>query len=81
MIGGIKLRDDILKKLYANEQYLYFLRKHPKWYYYLDLDPKYYNEFEKVVKRELKITTYDKLERVKNQINFATSMIRYFQGQ
>lgn len=75
------MKQEILEKLYANEQYLYYLRQHPKWYYYLDLDPKYYDEFERVVKKELKITSYDKLESLKNQISFASSMLRYFQSQ
>ncbi|MDD3999882.1 MAG: YlbE-like family protein [Bacilli bacterium] len=75
------MRDEIISKLYANEQYLDYLRRHPKWYYYLDLDPKYYIEFEKVVKKALKITTYDRLESVKNQVNFASAMIKYLANQ
>jgi hypothetical protein len=72
------LRDEIIEKLYNNEQYLNYLRRHPKWYYYLDLDPKYFSEFERVVKKALKITTYDKLEAIKKQVNFASAMIKYF---
>lgn len=72
------MKEEILEKIYANEQYLYYLRYHPKWYYYLDLDEKNYSDFEKAVKKELKITTYDKLENLKKQINFASSMINYF---
>ncbi len=72
------MRDDVLKKLYGNEKYLEFLRYHPKWYYYLDMNPAYFDEFEKVVKKELKITTYDKLESAKKQINFASAMLNYF---
>lgn len=72
------MKEEILEKIYANEQYLHYLRYHPKWYYYLDLDEKNYGEFEKIVKKELKITTYDKLENLKKQINFASSMINYF---
>jgi len=72
------MRDDIIEKLYANEQYLDYLRHHPKWYYYLDLDPQYFNEFERIVKKAFKITTYDKLESLKKQINFASAMVKYF---
>ncbi len=72
------MRDEIIEKLYNNEQYLNYLRRHPKWYYYLDLDPKYFSEFERVVKKALKITTYDKLEAIKKQVNFAGAMIKYF---
>lgn len=75
------MKDEVIKKLYENEQYLDYLRRHPKWYYYLDLNPKYYDEFERVVKKAYKLTTYDKLESIKNQINFASSMIKYFSNR
>lgn len=75
------MKDEVLIKLYNNPLYLDYLRHNPKWYYYLDQDPKYYNDFEKAVKKALKITTYDKLEAIKNQINFASSMIKYFSNK
>jgi hypothetical protein len=75
------MRDEIIHKLYENEQYLDYLRRHPKWYYFLDLDPKYFSEFERVVKKALKITTYDRLESLKNQVNFAGAMIKYLSNQ
>lgn len=81
MIGGINLKDEVIRKLYANPVYLDYLRQNPKWYYYLDLDSKYYSDFEKAVKQDLKLTTYDKLEAIKNQINFASSMLNYFMNK
>lgn len=75
------MKDEVLKKLYANPVYLDYLRQNPKWYYYLDLDPKNYNEFEKAAKKALKLTTYDKLEALKNQINFASSLLNYFSNK
>lgn len=72
------VREDILQKLYANEEYLDYLRRHPKWYKYLDENPNNYQIFEKVVKKELKITSFDKLERFKKQVNFASALIKYF---
>jgi hypothetical protein len=75
------VRDEVIFKLYANEYYLDYLRKHPKWYFYLDLDPMYFREFERVVKKALKMTTYDRLESLKNQVNFAGAMIKYLASQ
>lgn len=72
------MREDILQKLYSNPKYLEYLRYHPKWYYYLDENPNNYSIFERTVKEELKITTYDKLEKIKKQINFATKFMEYF---
>ena len=75
------MRDEVIIKLYSNPVYLDYLRRHPKWYYYLDLDPSYFKEFEKTVKKDLKLTTYDKLEALKKQINFASSLINYFSSK
>lgn len=72
------MNKDILNKIYNTREYLEYLRYHPKWYYYLDSDPNNFKVFESVVKKEYKITSYDKLERVKEKINFFTSMINYF---
>ena len=72
------MREDILEKIYSNPNYLQYLRYHPKWYYYLDENPNNYSIFERTVKQELKITTYDKLEKLKKQINFVTKFMDYF---
>ncbi|NLD26138.1 MAG: hypothetical protein GX661_02130 [Acholeplasmataceae bacterium] len=71
------MKDEVIYKLYANEIYLDYLRKHPKWYFFLDQDPRYFSEFEKVVKKTMKTTTFDRLESLKNQVNFAGAMIKY----
>lgn len=68
----------ILEKIYNNDYYLEFLRNNPKWYYYLDSDPKNFKIFEDKVKRQYKITSYDKLEKIKGKINFVNSMVSYF---
>ena len=67
----------ILEKLYENEGYLNYLRYHPNWYQYLDDDPKNYSLFESEVKKALKLTTRDKLEKLQNQINFANALMKY----
>ena len=67
-----------MEKIYQNPDILNYLRYHPKWYYYLDLDPNNFQVFNNVVKKELKITTYDKLEKLKSHVNFASSVIDYF---
>lgn len=69
---------DILNKIYNSPEYLEYLRYHPKWYYYLDNDRNNFKVFENIVKKEYKITSIDKLEKVKSKINFFTSMINYF---
>ena len=68
----------IMEKIYQNPEMLEYLRRHPKWYYYMDSNPKNYELFVNIVKKELKETTYDKLEKIKNRVNFASSLINYF---
>lgn len=75
------MRDEILQKLYSNPQYLEYLRYHPKWYYYLDQNPSNFSKFERQVKEDLKITTYDKLEKARKQIDFASKLIEYFKNK
>ena len=72
------MKDEVLEKIYGNNNYLEYLRRNPKWYYFLDLDTKNLKFFEEAAKKDLKITTYDKIENIKNQITFASSIINYF---
>lgn len=71
------MREDILKKIYSDARYLEYIRYHPKWYYYLDQDPSLFSVFENNLKKDLKITTYDRLESLRKKINFASSFIKY----
>ncbi len=67
----------ILNKIYANDVYLNYLRYNPKWYIYLNDNPRNFSDFEKEVKTNLKITTTDKIENLKKQIDFINGMIKY----
>lgn len=71
------MRVDILNKIYANELYLTYLRYHPHWYEVLNSDPNLYSSFEKEVKTTLKITTADKIENLRKQIDFVNGIIKY----
>ena len=71
------MRTDILNKIYANELYLTYLRYHPYWYQILNKDPSMYSKFEKEVKTTLKITTADKIENLRKQVDFINGIIKY----
>lgn len=71
----------ILSKIYANDLYLNYLRYHPKWYIILNKNPNAYYEFEKVLKSDLKITTVDKIEQLKKQIDFINGMLNYLNSK
>lgn len=67
----------VLNKIYASETYTYYLRYNPKWYIYLNQNPKFFNDFEKEVKTNLKMNTSDKISNLKKQIDFINGMIKY----
>lgn len=71
------MRSDILNNIYANDLYLTYLRYHPHWYQILDSNPSMYSSFEKEVKTTLKITTADKIENLRKQVDFINGIIKY----
>ncbi len=71
------MRQDVLDKLYQNDLYLTYLRYHPKWYIILNDNPDAYSEYEKEVKVNLKLTTYDKINNFKKQVDFISGMLKY----
>ena len=71
------MRQDVLNKIYSNDLYLTYLRYHPKWYEILNKDPSSYSLFEKEIKTTLKITTADKIENLRKQVDFINGIIKY----
>ena len=71
------MRVDILNKIYANDLYLTYLRYYPQWYQILNNNPSYYSNFEKEVKTTLKITTADKIDNFRKQVDFVNGIIKY----
>lgn len=67
----------ILDKIYSNPLYLEYLRYHPNWYVILNNNENMFKEFEKEIKVKYKITTYDKIENFKKQLDFINGMIKY----
>lgn len=71
------MRADVLNKIYSNDIYLTYLRYHPHWYQILNTDPLEFSRFEKEVKTTLKITTADKIDTFKKQVDFINGIIKY----
>ncbi len=72
---------EVLSRIYANETYLNYLRYHPKWYVILNKNPGAFKDFEKQLKIDLKITTTDKIDQLKKQIDFINGMLKYLNSQ
>lgn len=69
--------NEVTSKLYANDQYLSYLRYNPKWYMVLERSPYLFKEFEKEAKIALKITLQDKIGNLRKQIDFVNGIIKY----
>ena len=65
----------VLDKIYSNDVYLNYLRYNPRWYVTLNENPASINDFEKEVKINLKMTTSDKIENLRKQIDFINGMM------
>lgn len=71
------MTQEILSKLYQNDLYLTYLRYHPKWYVILNEHPEAYKDFDKEVKVNLKLTTTDKIDNFRKQVDFINGIIKY----
>lgn len=67
----------VTTKLYQNDIYLNYLRYHPKWYIALEKNPRMYVEFEKQLKKDLKLTLSDQIDKFKKQVDFINGIIKY----
>lgn len=75
------MNESILQFLYSNELYLSYLRNHPSWYPHLFHNPSLLVEFQKEVKTTLKMTTVDKIEKLRKQVDFINGILRYLSNE
>ena len=71
------MKKEILDLLYTNDMYLTYLRYHTKLYIILNDNPNLYSEFEKELKVNLKLTTADKIDNLRKQIDFINGIVKY----
>ena len=58
-----------------------YLKEHSLWYKYLNRSPKYLKQMEEVMKKEYKLTTEDRIEKIGESINLVSSLLsvlKYF---
>lgn len=65
---------EYMNYLYQHLDLLMYLRYHPRWYKILYYDPSYFKYFLQEAKTNLKITSYDRLENIKNKFNMIYSL-------
>lgn len=66
-----------IEQIYEDDHLLFYLRTHPHWYKIIARYPQKVKDFTQVAKEELKITTYHKLERFKNQMSLFGMLSEY----
>lgn len=76
-LSKVPLHKNPVINIYNDEKILFYLRTHPIWYKILSRYPERYNEFVKLAKEELKLTTYHKLDRWKNQASLIGLLTEY----
>ena len=70
-------KSSAVQMIYSDEKLLFYLRMHPEWYRVLGRHPEQYQTFNKIAKEELKLTTYHKIERFKNQVSLLGMLGEY----
>ncbi len=63
----MKINNDINQKRY--------LREHSYWYKYLNRSSSYYEDFIKNMKKDYKLTTIDKINKVTDSINMLKMVV------
>lgn len=59
----------------SNPNIYRFLREESYWYKYLNRDPNYIKELEKIVKNKYKLTAEDKLEKLNQRISLISNFM------
>ncbi len=77
------LANEIKEDLYdiKNLIFLEYLRYNPIWYRKLSDSPEEYNNFKNEAKRFLKLTTYDKINSLKSQLNMVNLFTEYLKSE
>lgn len=70
-----------IELIYEDDHLLFYLRTHPEWYKILARYPERYREFRQIARDEMKLTTYHRLERFKNQISLLGILTEYLKTQ
>ena len=62
-------------KISSDPMLIRFIREYPIWYKYLNRNPDFINEMEEEMKVNYKITTKDKIDKVKDTLSLVESFI------
>ncbi len=52
-----------------------FLHENPKYYKYLNRDPSFIRELEELMKEKYKLTIPDKIDKIKDKLEFVNTLI------
>ena len=66
---------DIMMKINTDINQKRYLREHSYWYKYLNRSSSYYEDFIKNMKKDYKLTTIDKINKVTDSINMLKMVV------
>ena len=62
-------------KISSDPMLIRFIREYPIWYKYLNRNPSFLNQMEDEMKTAYKLTTKDRIDKIKDTLSFAQSFI------
>ena len=69
------MRADILIKINSDPKLKEFINNNSYWYKYLNRNPSFLNQMEDEMKTAYKLTTKDRIDKIKDTLSFAQSFI------
>ncbi len=69
------MKIDIMMKINNDINQKRYLREHSYWYKYLNRSSSYYEDFIKNMKKDYKLTTIDKINKVTDSINMLKMVV------
>lgn len=70
---------DIQYRLKSNPNDIKYLREKSYWYKFLNRNKNYFKQFEEEMKKEYKLTSEDKINKMANSINMLSKFIDILQ--
>ena len=69
------MKADILIKINSDPKLKEFINNNSYWYKYLNRNPSFLNQMEDEMKTAYKLTTKDRIDKIKDTLSFAQSFI------
>ena len=69
------MRIELLNRIRQNQNNIKFLRENSHWYKYLNRNPIYFKQFEEEMKKQYKLTTEDKINKMIERLDMVSKIM------